>query len=127
MKQVYWQFIILGLLLLSHTAWGQEWRVIDQESFRLIYPADVEEEAQRIAARLNTYVDAHLETMPVERGLRKIDVVLRTNEHTSNGFVGVFPYRTVWYNRPAPLRWFRMDGCAGGSRRQAHRTNEPSQ
>ncbi|WP_411743344.1 hypothetical protein [Reinekea sp.] len=86
-----------------------QWRIIEQPMFSLIYEANVHEQAERVAAQLNHYLSAHLTEMPLKRPLKPIPIVLYSRAHTSNGDVGIMPYRSRWFNKPAPfaqLEWY---------------------
>ncbi|EAR10845.1 TolB family protein [Reinekea blandensis] len=96
------------LLLVSSTLSAGNWQVIQHPHFNLIFDQSIEAEARRTASRLAVYLDLHLTELPIERGLPPTDIVLMTDAHIANGFVGIFPYRSIWYNRPAPfaqLEW----------------------
>ncbi len=85
------------------------WMAIDQPLYRLIYPADIQSEAERVAQKLDLYLDQHQQEMPLKQPLRKIPIVLYSQSHTANGNVGLLPYRSRWYNKPEPfarLEWF---------------------
>lgn len=97
------------LLSLSTLASATDWQVIRHPYFNLIFDRDIEADARRTASRLSVYLEQHLDELPIERGLPPTDIVLYTGAHISNGSVGIFPYRSQWYNRPAPfaqLEWF---------------------
>ncbi|MBU2864128.1 hypothetical protein KO489_09765 [Reinekea forsetii] len=86
-----------------------QWRVIHEPMFSLIYEANIHSHAQRVATQLNYYLNQHLNEMPLTRAMKPIPIVLYTRAHTSNGNVGLMPYRSLWFNKPAPfaqLEWF---------------------
>lgn len=90
---------------------AQTLQAIETQYFRLIFVADIEAEARVTAERLDQYLRQHLEDLPVDANMPAIDVVLQTQGHDSNGFVGIFPYRSVWLNKPMPLanlEWYDL-------------------
>lgn len=76
-----------------------EWRAINTEHFEIIFPAEVEKKAQKVAHLLEKaypFVSRSLEVMPA-----KIPVILHNQSMTSNGFVSLVPRRSEWYLTPA--------------------------
>lgn len=76
-----------------------EWRHIVTEHFDIIFPSDIEDEAQRVAHILEKaypYVTRSLEVRPP-----RIPLVLQNQSTTSNGFVTLAPRRSEWYVTPA--------------------------
>lgn len=76
-----------------------EWRHIVTEHFDIIFPHDIEDEAQRVAHLLEKaypYVTRSLETRPP-----RIPLILQNQSTTSNGFVTLAPRRSEWYVTPA--------------------------
>ncbi len=102
-------FGILTLLCSVSASAGSSWRAIDTPMYKIIYQEDIESEAQRVAGMMDAYLKEHLNVMPIDRELKKIPIVLYTHQHESNGNVGMMPYRSHWYNKPAmfaKLEWF---------------------
>jgi hypothetical protein len=92
---------------------GGRWQQIQQPQFTLIFQAAIASEAERVADSLNQYLANHLNELPLERPLKPISLVLHAAAHSSNGNVGMLPYGSNWYNKPAPfsrLEWY--DGLA---------------
>ena len=76
-----------------------EWRHITTEHFDLIFPADIEEDAQRAAHLLETgyrFVTRSLEVAP-----HRIPLILQNQSVQSNGFVTLAPRRSEFYVTPA--------------------------
>lgn len=76
-----------------------DWRKIDTEHFELIFPAQVTEDAQRVAHLLEKvypFVSRTQEVLPP-----KISLVLQNQSTMSNGFVTLAPRRSEWYMTPA--------------------------
>jgi hypothetical protein len=75
-----------------------EFRKIDTEHFEIIFPKEIESEAQRVAHLLEAaypYVSRSQETFPP-----KISLVLQNQSTQSNGFVTLAPRRSEWYMTP---------------------------
>ena len=112
MRQQGWSRCVCVLLLtlaLASSAMASHWQRIDTQRYELIFPADIAPQAQHVAALLDAYLPAHLQALPMRQPLRKIPIVLFADEHTANGNVGIAPYRSRWYNRPANfanLEWY---------------------
>jgi len=86
-----------------------DWHQIEQPMFTVIFQPEQEGEARRVASLLNQYISLHLAEMPIEVSFKPIPIVLLSQAHTSNGFVGMSPYRSHWYNKPssfAGLEWY---------------------
>lgn len=76
-----------------------KWRVIETEHFDIIFPQEIEDEAQRVAHLLEKaypYVTRSLEVEPP-----RIPLVLQNQSTNSNGFVTLAPRRSEWYVTPA--------------------------
>ena len=75
-----------------------EWKKIDSEHFEIIFPQEVQAEAQKVAHLLEKaypYVSRSLEVQPA-----KISLVLQNQSMQSNGFVTLAPRRSEWYLTP---------------------------
>lgn len=108
-----WQYLLCLILTLncrpSFANSASDWLQIKQPLFTLIFHPEIEAEAQRTADKLNDYLKSHLLEMPLEKKLKPIPIVLYNESQTSNGNVGLIPYRSQWYNRPSSfsgLEWF---------------------
>jgi hypothetical protein len=75
------------------------WKKIDSEHFEVIFPAEVEEEAQRVTHLLE--VAYPLVTRSLEVAPPKISLILQNQSTVSNGFVTLAPRRSEWYLTPA--------------------------
>ena len=76
-----------------------EWKMIRTENFDIIFPDDIESEAQRVAHLLEKaypFVTRSLEVNPP-----RIPLVLQNQSTVSNGFVTLAPRRSEWYVTPA--------------------------
>lgn len=76
-----------------------QWKKIDSVHFEIIFPAEVERDAQRVTHLLEKaypLVTRSLEALPP-----KISLILRNQSTVSNGFVTLAPRRSEWYMTPA--------------------------
>ena len=91
----YTQYAVGQGIGLSQNPASTRWNEIKTPRFRLIYPRELEAEAQRTANRLALVVE------PVSRSLnripRSIPIVLQNNTNQSNGFVSIFPRRSEFF------------------------------
>lgn len=77
---------------------GVSWRVIVTEHFKVIYPAEIEADGQRVAATLE-HIYPHV-TKTLNFKPRRLPVLLYTRSTTSNGMALYMPRRTQWWNVP---------------------------
>ncbi|MCU0623543.1 MAG: hypothetical protein MUF53_06715 [Gemmatimonadaceae bacterium] len=89
------------------------WRAVEGRAARVIAPAALEAEAQRLAALLDRL--AVEDTASLAGRPRRIDVVLQQRLAQANGFVSLFPRRTEWFLQPpqgdglqGPLDWMDL-------------------
>jgi len=75
-----------------------EWRQINTEAARVIYPEGLDSIAQRIQAIVN-YMHKNYSSTIGEK-LRKINIVLQSNTSVTNGYVALGPYRSEFYLMP---------------------------
>lgn len=76
-----------------------EWRHIETEHFDVIFPEDIEEDAQRAAHLLEKgyrYVTRSLDAVP-----HRIPLILQNQSVQSNGFVTLAPRRSEFYITPS--------------------------
>ena len=76
-----------------------EWKKIDSEHFEIIFPAELESEAQRVTHMLE--VAYPLVTRSLESPPEKISLILQNQSTISNGFVTLAPRRSELYVTPA--------------------------
>src|SRR5687768_16603803 len=77
-----------------------EWKQINTDSARIIFPAGSDSMAQRIAAIVHQLAS----TKPASLGdrLRKINIVLQNQTTIPNGYVGLGPFRSEFFLTPFP-------------------------
>lgn len=75
-----------------------KFRQISTQNFQVIYPAALEEEAQRMAATLE-HILPHV-ARNLGRTPRKISIILQNQTVESNGFVQLAPRRSEFYTTP---------------------------
>ncbi len=77
---------------------GLAWKQIEAPHFRIVFPAEISSDAQRVANLLEHLYEADgrsLQTRP-----RRISLVLHNQNTESNGFVGLAPRQSEWFNTP---------------------------
>jgi hypothetical protein len=108
-KLIFKILITINLSLVSHTAFSQifstaqnplsvKWRQIEASGFRIIYPDEMEKEAQRMANTLPLiypHVGSSLNTRKTS-----IPVLLQNRGVVANGFVQLAPKKSEFYTTP---------------------------
>jgi hypothetical protein len=79
---------------------SQKWKEIDTDSVRIIFPARLDSQAQRIASLVH-YLAANQPSALGAR-LKKVNIVLQNQTTVANGYVGLGPYRSEFYLTPSP-------------------------
>ena len=92
---------------------GLQWRRIDAPHFTVVFPAEMEREAQRAASLLERAYDPLTKTLAARP--ERIPVVLHNRSMVSNAFVGWGPRRSEWYALPptstdamGPVDWYSL-------------------
>ena len=75
-----------------------KWKQINTDSFRIIFPAAIQGQAQRIASLLDQMRVAH--TQGIGKKLDKVSIVLQPYTTVSNAYVGLAPYRSEFFMTP---------------------------
>ncbi|MFN8336896.1 MAG: hypothetical protein U0U09_17325 [Cyclobacteriaceae bacterium] len=101
--------ILILCLVMGSRAYGQEvlennppsvkFYKINTPHFKVLYPKDFEQEAQRVAATLEHAYQPESNTLQARP--RKISVVLQNQSSISNGFVTLTPRRSEFYTMPS--------------------------
>jgi hypothetical protein len=78
--------------------WGIKWRMIRTPHFKIIYPAEIEKDAQRVANTLE-HAYPHV-TKTLKFKPRRLSVLLYNQSAESNGMAIYMPRRTQWWNTP---------------------------
>ena len=79
---------------------GLDWRQIQTERFKVIFPAAITTDAQRVANTLEHIYGPVSKTL---RGQQKpLEVVLVNQTTEPNGFFSLAPRRSVWNSTPSP-------------------------
>ena len=77
---------------------GLDWRQIQTERFKVVFPAEITADAQRVANTLEHIYGPVSKTL---QGPQKpIDIVLVNQVADPNGFVALAPRRSVWFSTP---------------------------
>ncbi|MCA6491687.1 MAG: hypothetical protein IM558_07895 [Chitinophagaceae bacterium] len=86
-----------------------QWKEISTDTVRIIFPANSETEARRIAGLIHRL--QRTDSAPH----RRISILLRDQTMISNGYVGLAPWRSEWYTTPprsvlslGAIRWNDM-------------------
>lgn len=89
------------------------WRRIDTPHFTVIFPADLQREAQRAASLLERAYGPLTKTLAAKP--ERIPVVLDNRSMVSNAYVGWGPRRSEWYALPpsstdvmGPVEWYSL-------------------
>ena len=77
-----------------------KWRQIATDTFRIIFPAGLERQAQVVAGISGNLSKAT--TNSIGDRIRKINIVLQNQTTLSNGYVGLGPYRSEFQLTPDP-------------------------
>lgn len=85
-------------LILQNNATRYRWQQINTPNFRLIYQPDFEEEALRLATKLDQIYLPVANSMGVKP--RKIPIILQNRTAFANGFVTLGPRRSEFYTMP---------------------------
>lgn len=102
--------LLLILIIHSHRSSAQffngdqnppslNWRQINTESFRILYPARFESEAQRMVNTIKHTLPA--ESHSIKHHPYKITIILQNQGVTSNGFVQLAPRRSEFFTTPS--------------------------
>jgi hypothetical protein len=93
-------FVSLGLVAQNFGGHppSQKWRQINTDTARIIFPANLDSQASRVAAVVH-YLAAH-QPFALGNELHKINIVLQNQTTISNGYVGLGPYRSELYLTP---------------------------
>ena len=104
------KFIFTSILsLISHSSFSQifggeqnplsvKWRQINASGFQVIYPAELEREAQRMANTLG-YIYPHVGSS-LNRKKTSIPILLQNQGVVANGFVQLAPKKSEFYTTP---------------------------
>ncbi|HET9280139.1 MAG TPA: hypothetical protein VFN95_18215, partial [Flavitalea sp.] len=76
------------------------WKQINTDTFRIIFPAGLEQPAQQVANISNDLSRAT--TNSIGERIRKINIVLQNQTTVSNGYVSLGPYRSEFQLTPDP-------------------------
>jgi len=116
MKNIRFKYIIISILCInilcfnSHYGFAQlfsneqnppgvKWYQINTTNFQIIYPAELSDEAQRMANTLEHIINGVSKSL--NKTPRKISIILQNQSVQSNGFVQLAPRRSEFYTTPA--------------------------
>ncbi|MCH8532198.1 MAG: hypothetical protein LAT65_15210 [Saccharospirillum sp.] len=104
-------FLATTSLALTQHLPNEEWQKLDGDLVSVMFPQGAEAEARRIAAYLDAYLPAMDATLDAGPLWKPFPVVLSASSHESNGYVGLAPRRSYFYNRPSSFsgsEWLRV-------------------
>jgi hypothetical protein len=97
--------LLVLILLITITGFAQKqnppqilWKSIKTENFKVIFPDEIEAEAQRITNTLEWVYKFDTKTLDVKP--KPVSIVLYNHSTTSNAYAGLAPRRMGWYLRP---------------------------
>ncbi len=91
---------------------GVSWQSLQSPHFRIIFPREIENEAEHIANLLERVYPADGKSLGVQPG--PLPLILHNRNTVSNGFVTLAPRRSEWYNTPpqvgltGPVGWYPL-------------------
>jgi hypothetical protein len=79
-----------------------KWKQINTDSVRIIFPAGLDSQAQRVSSIVH-YLAAHTSgtSLSLGNGLHKINIVLQNQTTIANAYVGLGPFRSEFFLTPA--------------------------
>ena len=89
---------IAGPLVAHQNPPGLDWRQIQTEHFKVVFPAAITADAQRVANTLEHIYGPVSKTLSGSH--KPLDVVLVNQLTQPNGFVALAPRRSVWFSTP---------------------------
>ena len=103
MQKIIALFVLIHLNLIvfaqSQNPPSIDWMRIDTEHLKVIFPAEIEDDAQH-AANLIEYL-YKFETKTLKTQPKKIPLLLFNQSTVANGFAGLRPRRSVWFTTPS--------------------------
>ncbi|ADN02303.1 hypothetical protein [Spirochaeta thermophila] len=94
-----WIGALAGMLVCLGGVWATDWKSITTPHFEIIFPAELEKDAQYTANLLEHHLEDILGIRP-EGPARRWPVVLWNTTMTANGSVGIAPAVSYWYEVP---------------------------
>lgn len=77
---------------------SMRWKKINTDTVRVIFPAEMDAQAQRVANTVHYLNRNHRQSIGQKQ--KKIDIVLQNQPVISNGYVGMAPFRSEFYLNP---------------------------
>lgn len=107
-RLLYFTFCILHSAFLSAQQFGGnppslKWKQINTDSVRIIFPAGMDTQAQRVSSIVHWLAANSLAgtgSISLGNRLRKINIVLQNQTTIANGYVGLGPFRSEFFLTP---------------------------
>ncbi|MBK5269507.1 MAG: hypothetical protein JJE22_00705, partial [Bacteroidia bacterium] len=79
-----------------------KWKQINTDSVRIIFPAGLDSQAQRVSSIVHYLASKPTEMSDFSLGnkLRKINIILQNQTTIANGYVNLGPFRSEFYLTP---------------------------
>jgi len=97
-------FVLLSIVVIFSTKAQQQnppdilWKSLKSENFELIFPLEIESEAQRIANTLEWVYNYNTKSLNVKP--KSVSTILYNRSNKSNAYAGIGPRRMGWYLTP---------------------------
>jgi len=103
-----------AVLLPAQHAPGVDWKKIETDHFTIIFPGEIQEQAEDLASRIETIYSRDAESFGEIRSSRW-PLILTTSGMVANGYVSLAPAKSVWYGTPigenlSTLDWYDLLG-----------------
>jgi hypothetical protein len=100
---LFFAFLFLNFYVLPAQNFGGnpssiKWQQINTDTVRVIFPKGYDAKAQRVAAIIHTLQKNTVHNIGDD--IRKINIVLQNQALTTNGYVGLGPFRSEFYTNP---------------------------
>jgi hypothetical protein len=106
LQDVFSRILLIPLMLSSMILYGQssslglnppslQWRTIDTEKVNVIYPSELENQAQYVANLVHLLWDSSYYALGERH--EPVNIILQNQNTTSNGFVTISPFRSEFY------------------------------
>lgn len=92
-------FIVSAVLSQNQNPNSIKWKQINSEHTQIIFPQEIEKEAQRVANLMDYLYEYEIKTLKTKP--EKLPILLFNKSTQSGGFAGLRPRRSVWFSTPS--------------------------